>query len=518
MLKDEFNNGRQKIYGDRYKNNLGMIRRLLMVILVIAGISGSVMAQRPIRLQVREAVPPDSADLSYYGKKNPWIAGGEVFGLNMGIWGIDRFIQKAEYAYIDFNTIKRNFRRGFVWDNDQLGTNMFLHPYHGNLYFNSARSNGFNYWQSGLFALGGSAMWEFFMENEYPSLNDIVVTPVGGMAIGEITYRASDIVLKDNSTGWERFGREAAAFVIAPTRGLTRIINGDAWRHRATTGRQFGTPNVAVEFSAGLGYLELEDKVFDEGAGGVFQFNLEYGDRFEVASTPLPYDYFSFNAELKAQKSQPVLAQLNIVGRLMSKELLDKYSTSMSIGMYQHFDYYDSDTISAVSKEIPYKLGVPASVGAGLMFRDVERGLFALDAYVHANGIGMGAILSDHYFVDQRNYNLASGFSLKGGANIVFKRDFLSLAANYEYYRLFTWDGYPKDIDWSTVNPHTLDAQGDRSVASFGVFSARASVKLWRKLYGTVHFSHYLRSTHYHYFPSVRSSTYALRFMLTYKL
>lgn len=492
-------------------------RKIITILSLLITVS-TLTAQRPIRLQVRPHQLPDSVDLSYYGKKDFWMAAGQVFGLNMGIWAIDRYIQKADYAYIDFNTIKRNFKRGMVWDNDQLGTNMFLHPYHGNLYFNSARSNGFNFWQSGIFALGGSAMWEFFMENEYPSLNDIVATPVGGMALGELTYRASDIVLNDNSTGWERFGREAAALLIAPTRGLTRIINGDAWRHRPTTGRQFGIPNVAIEFSAGMRSLELKDQMFDEGVGGVFQFNLEYGDRFEVASTPLPYDYFSLNAELNIQKSQPVLGQLNVVGRLLSKELLDKYSTSMSIGMYQHFDYYDSDTISDISAHVPYKLGVPACVGAGLMFRDIQRGLFALDAFFHANGIGMGAVLSDHYNVDRRNYNLASGFSLKGGANLVFKRDFLSFSANYEYYRLFTWDGYPKDIDWATVNPHTLDAQGDRSVASFGVFSARASMKLWRKLYATLHFSHYLRSTRYHYLPDVRSSTFALRLMLTYKL
>ena len=477
-----------------------------------------VCAQRPIRLAVRQPIAPDSADLSYYGRKNPWIAGGEVVGLNLGIWAIDRYVQKAEFAYINAHTISRNFRHGFVWDNDQMGTNMFLHPYHGNLYYNSARSNGFNYWQSGLFALGGSAMWELFMENEYPSINDIIATPAGGMAIGEMLYRASDIVLKDNSTGWERFGREAAAFVIAPTRGLTRIINGDAWRHRPTTGRQFGTPNVAIEFSAGMRSIELRDKVFDEGVGAAVQFNLEYGDRFEVSETPRPFDYFSFNAELNLHKSQPVLGQLNIVGRLMSKELLDKRRTSMSIGMYQHFDYYDSDTISDVSAKVPYKLGVPASVGAGLMFRDVQRGHFAIDAYAHANGVALGAILSDYYHVDQRNYNLAAGFSLKGGVNVVFKRDFLSLGVNYSYFRLFTWDGYSENIDWSTVDPHSLDAQGDRSVATFGVFSARGSVKLWRKLYATVHFSHYLRSTHYHYFPTVHSSTSALRVMLTYKL
>ncbi|MBD5248177.1 MAG: DUF3943 domain-containing protein [Barnesiella sp.] len=492
-------------------------RKFILALFAIIATT-TVSAQRPIRLEVTPHQLPDSFDLSYYGKKDPWLAGGEVFGFNMGVWAIDRFIQKAEYAYINGHTIRNNFRRGFVWDNDQMGTNMFLHPYHGNLYFNSARSNGYNFWQSGLFALGGSAMWEFFMENEYPSLNDIIATPVGGMAIGELTYRASDIVLKDNSTGWERFGREAAAFVIAPTRGLTRIINGDAWRKRPTTGRQFGIPNVAIEFSAGIRMLQLKDRLIDEGAGGAFQFNLEYGDRFEVESSPRPYDYFSFNAELNVHKSQPVLGQLNIVGRLLSKELLDNYATSMSIGMYQHFDYYDSDTISKVSSVTPYKLGVPASVGAGLMFRDVQRGRFAMDAFLHANGIGLGAILSDYYRVDQRNYNLAAGYSIKGGANLVLNHDFLSLAASYEYYRLFTWDGYPRDIDWETVNPHTLDAQGDRSVAGFGVFSGRADIKVWRKLYATVHFTHYRRATHYHFHPTVHSSTYALRFMLSYKL
>lgn len=492
--------------------------KFLFIILIVAFASQTAIGQRPIRLQVRPHELPDSIDLEYYGKKRPWTAAAEVFGLNMGVWAFDRYVQKADFAYINGHTIKENFKRGFIWDNDQMGTNMFLHPYHGNLYFNAARSNGFNFWQSGLYALGGSAMWEMFMENEYPSHNDIIATPIGGMALGEMTYRASDIVLKDNAVGWERFGREAAALLIAPTRGLTRIINGDAWRHRSTTGRQFGIPNVAIEFSLGMRSIELEDEIFDEGAGGALQFNLEYGDRFEVSDTPLPYDYFTVNAELNLQSSQPVLGQLNVVGRLLSKELYDKNSASLSIGMYQHFDYYDSDTISDISSKTPYKLGVPASFGAGLLYRDMKRGFFAMDAFLHANAVGLGAILSDYYDVAERNYNLASGFSLKGGANIVFKRDLLSLAASYEYYRLFTWDGYPSDIDWDTVEPRTLDAQGDRSVASFGVFSARASVKLWRRLYATAHFSHYLRSTHYHYYPGVRSSTCAFRLMLTYKL
>lgn len=55
-------------------------------------------------------------------------------------------------------TIRDNLNTGFVWDNDVFIMNMFAHPYHGNLYFNVARSNGMNFWESAPNALGGSLM------------------------------------------------------------------------------------------------------------------------------------------------------------------------------------------------------------------------------------------------------------------------------------------------------------------------------------------------------------------------
>ena len=103
--------------------------------------------------------------------------------------GIRPIHTKGDFAYISLNTIKENFKHGFIRDNDKLGTNTFLHPYNGNLYFNAARANGFNLRQSELFAIAGSAMWEMFMENEYPSTNDIIATPIGGAALGEVLYR-----------------------------------------------------------------------------------------------------------------------------------------------------------------------------------------------------------------------------------------------------------------------------------------------------------------------------------------
>ena len=87
------------------------------------------------------------------------------------------------------------------------------------------------------------------MENEYPSTNDIIATPIGGMALGEVTYRVSDLILDDRKTGWSRFGLEFAGFLVSPMRGLTRIINGDAWKRRSTSGKQFGVPDVSVDVS-----------------------------------------------------------------------------------------------------------------------------------------------------------------------------------------------------------------------------------------------------------------------------
>jgi hypothetical protein len=458
----------------------------------------------------------DSVDIAYYAEKNAWEVTLQSFSLNMGIWGFNRFIMNESFARIDIHTIKKNLSHPFVWDNDMMGTNMFLHPYHGNLYFNSARSQGFNYWESGLFAFGGSAMWELFLENEYPSFNDIIATPIGGMALGEVLFRTSDLILDDRQTGWRRFGCELAGFLIAPTRSLTRILSGDAWRIRATGGKQFREPNVNVEVSAGVRILELKGDIFDRGVGGAISIAIEYGDCFSDENEK-PYDYFAFRSNLNVHTSQPVLGQMNIMGRLYVTDLADTEKDFLSLGFYQHFDYYDSNTISAVSTEIPYKFCTPASLGAGLVYRSKRNKNIPFDAFLHANSVLLGGALSDYYKVDNRNYNLASGFSTKTGFNIAYK-DKISLSGNYELYRMFTWKGYPQDIEWNSIDVREFNYQGDNSIAILHAGSLRTDVKLKEHLFLTyMHYS-YSRNTKYKYFDDVRSQTMEGKFMITYKL
>ena len=68
-------------------------------------------------------------------------------------------------------------------------------------------------------------------------------------------------------------------------RGLTRIINGDAWKRRSTSGKQFGVPDVSVDVSLGIRTLELKDEILDKGVGLASEINIEYGDRFDAEDT-----------------------------------------------------------------------------------------------------------------------------------------------------------------------------------------------------------------------------------------
>ena len=150
---------------------------------------------------------------------------------------------------------------------------------------------------------------------------------------------------------------------------------------------------------------------------GDSEINIEYGDRFDAEDTK-PYDYFSIQANLNWQKDQPVLGQINIVGRLAAKELMNNEKHYLSLGLYQHFDYYDSDTISAVSAKVPYKFCTPASVGGGLIYKRNLKRNWGIDGYAYLNAILLGGALSDYYQVDERIYNLASGYSSNHAFNI----------------------------------------------------------------------------------------------------
>ena len=502
---------------------------------------GELYSLLQLRHRVVAPVRPFPEDSLRLAHKSFWRASAEVLGINVAVWGFDRLMRK-DSAYISWGSIWNNIKTGFRWDNDNLTTNTFLHPYHGSLYFNSARSNGFNFWQSECFAIFGSLMWEMCMETNAASTNDFIATPIGGAAVGEVLYRTSDIVLDDRTTGWTRFGRELAAFVISPMRGFTRLITGRAWEHRATTGRRFGTPPVSVSFSLGMRMLTFHDEEMINRLGGLARIDIEYGDRF-IHKSMVPYEYFTFLMELNMMKTQPIINRIEIRGRLMSKELVDHKRHHLFIGMYQHFDYFDSDTITdktnpSLSRPcvVPYKLGTPASIGCGLMYRYAKLPQWTINAYLHTNAVILSGVLSDFYRVRNRNYNWSSGYSIKAGFIWSTRSKKFSANVSTQVYRLFTWGGYDPATDWSLYpGGEGLNIQGDRSKATFSHLEARLNYRIWRNLFFTTSVDWYHRHTYYNNWqeynsvngntpahrmtgPVIGSNQVAFNMMLTYEL
>lgn len=480
----------------------GCIRIGIIGLLVLL-ISQQLAAQNYPRTDTRLYV----SDSVLVQPRRPWLAAAEAFGVNMFVWGFDRFIMDADFAQINGKSIKRNFRKGPVWDTDKFSTNLVAHPYHGSLYFNAARSNGMNFWQSIPYAAGGSLMWEFFMETEYPSINDLLATTFGGVALGEMTYRLSDLFIDHRTTGSERVGREILSGVISPIRALNRMITGDMWKTMPSKGRAFRS--VPVTFVVGAGPRFLADP--EDSEHGVTSMNvslsLNYGSPHDDEYYS-PYEWFKMNASLEFFSKQPLVSQVNLVGSLWGKNVWTKGSRALTVGLFQHFDYYDSQLKTKNGQEVvPYRISEAAAVGGGLIYKKSSPSdkvdVFA-DFYL--NGIILGASLSDHFMLDERDYNLGSGYSTKGFFGLIYNKRWV-FTLNSENYHIFTWKGYEPGIDWSAIDPETLNAQGDKGNARLTVFSTQLGYFSSKKWNVTLTNRWFSRETQYKYYEDVNTST-----------
>lgn len=452
------------------------------------------------------------SDSTYLLPKKPWLATAEVVGLNIAIWGFDRFALNADFARINRQTIKNNFKTGPVWDTDMFSTNLVAHPYHGSLYFNAARSNGLNFWQSIPYVAGGSLMWEFFMENEAPSINDLLATTFGGVELGEITYRLSDLFIDDRTSGAERVGREILTGLISPVRGINRLITGESWKRRTQKGRTYS--RVPVNFVLILGPRFLAEQEHSRRATTSLHLGLrlDYGDPFEDEFYS-PYEWFQLRAGFDFLSSQPLITQVSAIGALWGKRVWENGPRSLMAGVFQHFDYYDSQLRSSGDDKIsPYRISEAAALGGGLIYYKQAEPSDKVDAFgsFYLNGIALGGSTSDYFRLDNRDYNMGSGYSLKVFSGLTYNQRW-SFLLNLENYHIFTWKGYDPDIDLSTVDPHTFNVQGDKGDSRLTVLEMRLvylSNKRWNISLSNRFFS---RRTHYFYHENVTHSNYDLR-------
>ncbi len=457
-------------------------------------------------------------------KKRYWQAAAEATAINVGVQLFDRYALKSDFAQTTLRTLKRNFTDGMVWDNDFFITNLFAHPYHGNLYFNAARTNGLTFWESAPYALGGSLMWEFLGETEPPAINDVIATSMGGMAIGEMTHRLSRTVLDDRDRGFRRFLREAAATIANPIQGLHRIISGDAWRVRSDHYRYHDYSKIPVDvaFSTGWRYLADDGALFRGVHAPYLNMVLTYGTSVDGERHTTPYDFFDVDATISIGGGQPLVNNLQIVGRLWSTSILDKKDMAGEFGIYQHFNYFDAKPIEDGSELTPYRISEAAGFGPGFILSLPQMGgLSKLEQRVFLSGILLGGTKSDYFNVIERDYNMGSGFSIKSKTQLDFGK-FGRFILNAKYFRLYTWKGYEdKDLQAyadGTKDLHYLNVQGDRSNAALLVVNPIMEMHVNKQWSLTLSGAYYSRRTFYKYYDKVHANTFETKIGITCRL
>ncbi|PSW07353.1 DUF3943 domain-containing protein [Photobacterium lipolyticum] len=153
-----------------------------------------------------------------------------------------------------------NVSQGPVWDNDDHYLNYIMHPYFGGVYYTAARHSGFDEWESFLYS---ATMSTFFYEYgveafaEVPSIQDIIVTPLFGAAVGELMFQTElDITANGGEVlGSETLG-EVSLFFLNPVGHIHYWVSD--WWH--------GDTDVSFTYTPWFGNANAANFALEAGA------------------------------------------------------------------------------------------------------------------------------------------------------------------------------------------------------------------------------------------------------------
>jgi hypothetical protein len=112
-------------------------------------------------------------------------------------------------------------------DNNAFNTNALGHALAGTGYHLVSRGNRLEVWESFLFDVAASVLWEYFGEfREKVSLNDLVLTPIAGLAIGETLHNFSVLF----SRAQPAFSYRALAWGLNPFQAVHDQVDGRPWQ------------------------------------------------------------------------------------------------------------------------------------------------------------------------------------------------------------------------------------------------------------------------------------------------
>jgi len=108
------------------------------------------------------------------------------------------------------------------YDANTYRTNFLGHPFMGASMYQLARGNREPAWLASLYALGGSTTWELIEFQEKASINDLVVTPVAGVALGEALFQMAAHLDRSPPS----VARTVLAWLAAPWKKVADAVDG----------------------------------------------------------------------------------------------------------------------------------------------------------------------------------------------------------------------------------------------------------------------------------------------------
>ena len=198
--------------------------------------------------------------------------------------GVTWYYSNVELNSIDWDySVERSLKSRFASleayrfdDNDNAINRKHLNA--GAAYYVIGRINGFSRLESFLMGFASSAFWEYFVEfREVVSINDQILTPVGGYVLGEALYQVGSTFVKQYS----KYGRHALISIFGGGSEADQWFKKNMSRSKADM-RLYGfDPKVFTYMHAGI----KSDKV--RAADGTTQDTLKYYVDSEIIDIPL---------------------------------------------------------------------------------------------------------------------------------------------------------------------------------------------------------------------------------------
>ncbi|WP_374949008.1 DUF3943 domain-containing protein [Mucilaginibacter sp.] len=381
-------------------------------------------------------------------------------------WSYGRFVADAPYSRVTGESIKYNLNpTHWAFDKDIFQTNQFGHPYQGSLYFSAFRTNGYSFWESVPAAFAGSYMWETFGENEAPSPNDFVNTSFGGVVLGEMSYRLSNKLVNNHTTGFKRQLTEVAGFLINPMNGLNRIIDGK-WGKVDYKAANRDSSRISAEFDLGVRSFNANNSNFVKyGKFGLFgRVKLLYGNRYQDYETPFSNIYIS--AEMGKDDSS-LVNNVNVYGSLIGWEIKSNQKLQHLAILSANYDYIRNEAFFYGAQSVKLNLFSEYNITK----------MFTINTAFAAGPVILAAV-PDKYRYNGRTYNYASGVSLTGGGGINIS-DRIFASVDYRGGWLQTINGNKSHYFLHTVNSEFRYFTGKKLSLAFepGYFILRGYYK-----------------------------------------